>query len=207
MSDFEQYRSILSGDVADDFVLDSVYEIENWLSILKQLSVKLDFYKDLKKFRADSISKIQQELKEKESYIRRILLQTMQQLEPKEKTLHFPDVGKVTRRQAKDSVSIVDEDKLIKFLKSEGLYDDVIEIKHTLNAVKAKKAIKDFLDNGKAVPGVLVIKGGQSLSIAYEKQDKKQVDKLPDKSGKPSLDDLDALLPQNIQDFEPAIDL
>jgi len=83
--------------------LSSVYEIEGALLSVKELDSKISFLKGLKQHRAAILDDKIKSLSGKVDKIREVILTTMKTHSPKQKTIEFPGVAKISRRQNKDS--------------------------------------------------------------------------------------------------------
>ena len=149
-------------------VLISIYEVENALTVLDFITKKINFLKDLKKHRNQTLDDEVNKLSEKEDFVRDVILKTMQNLAPQEKTLHFPGTGKATKRTIKPSWSVVDQEKFIAFLKEKNIRTDIIKKKESVDAKDAKQVLEELsLDS---VPGVVKTEKNESLTITLEKQ-------------------------------------
>lgn len=173
---------------ADECILNSIYELENVLSDIKSVQEKIDFYKDLKKFRIEAIDKEIDNMKNRETKLRSVILENMKRLDPKKKTLDFPAVGKITRTAGKKSWVVDDEQILTSYLKTNKLTDAVIEIKEVLS----KKRLDALLKETGQIPGVSQKDGTESISITFaadgtedaadaEVAPKAQAEKTPEK--------------------------
>jgi hypothetical protein len=193
---------VSTNDSTGDFCLNSVFEIEDALVMVRDLSRKIEFLKGLKKHRADQIDAEISETNRRVDNLRTIILKTMVKHEPDQKTLQFPSIGKVTRRVGKDDWKFDDEEAMKKFFEKKGVKDDVIKVKESLDARAAKSVIDHFAKNGIDVPGVSKKVGEEGISITFDaakkssaKATKTKADRTPStsKSARASLDDLDDL--------------
>ncbi len=184
----QQARSLLTDHLADDYVLSSAYEIENAMLVLDHLDSKVSWFKELKKARNKDLDSEVKYIEDRQKRLRSIILRTMKELEPDRKTLQFPSVGKVSRRQSKDSWSIDDEKLFLDFVETRGLKDQVLQIKESINLREAKKIIAD-LSQTETVPGVSKKEGTESISISFEAKD----DSKPSPLTGLNFDDLDGL--------------
>ena len=167
----EFYEDLFGGDAPGDMVLTSVFEIENILSMLREIEDKVKFYKDLKKFRAQSIDVEIDHLSDKSQRLRKAVLATMKSLEPKKKTLTFPSVGKVSRRKGKDKWNVSDEQAMLAFFDSEGVKDQVIRTVEKVDGKEVGKVLENFADQDMAVPGATKKPAEEILSITYDKDE------------------------------------
>lgn len=186
----QQARALLTDDIADDFILSSAYEIENILLILGHLNSKAKWFKDLKKARNQDLDREVKYIEERQQRLRDVILRTMKQLEPDRKTLQFPSVGKVSRRQTQDSWVIDDEKAFLDFAEERGFKNQVLQIKESIDLREAKKVIAD-LSQSETIPGTSKKDGTESISISFE-PDTEIPDALP-LAAKLNLDDLDGL--------------
>ena len=178
-----------------DGCLSSVFEIENAMLHLRKLGEEVEHLKGLKKHRAQSIDKQVQSLNEDTTKLRGIILQTMRKLSPDQKTLNFPDVGKVSRRVSKDTWEIEDDKALLDFFEAEGKKSEIVKIKESIDVRNAKKLVEVYVESGVGVPGVKKIVSPESISISFEIKPK-PVKSIMDNSPAPvetSESQLDAL--------------
>jgi len=159
--------------VPQDYVLNSVYEIENIILLLKEINSKVDFYKDLKKFRTESINEKIDDYSKRSDQLRKLIQDTLKHF--KEKTLDFPGIGKVTRRnKSKDTWQIVDEDSLRKFFEEKGVKDQVYTTKEVIDKREAMKMVDAYVKQGVNVPGLFSVEGSESVSISFSKNKEKE---------------------------------
>jgi len=186
-------RTILAEGLTADHSLSSMYEIEDILLLIGEVNRKIDYYKEMKKHRASSIDEKISSLNAKAECLRSVILNTMQKVVPNEKTLDFPDIGKVTRRKPTATISIDDQDKVIGYLDDKGMKDEVVKVSETVDKRKLKTIVQQCSKTGEKVPGVSTITGDESLSITFEKpkEDAAQADAATTEI---SLDALDSLV-------------
>lgn len=175
---------LMNKNLPPDYVLSSIYEVENALIFLEQVKKKIEYYKNLKKHRSKSIDTHLDYLENGAIRARQIILRTMQELEPDNKTFNFPSIGKVSRKKLPSSYTIDDEDQLLSYLESKGLKGQVVEMKEVVNAKKLKSLLDDLIhmQNGN-IPGVSIKIGEETISITYESSEKslpqqQKIDKL-----------------------------
>ena len=106
---------LTSQDIARDYVLNSVYEIEEVIPLIQKLSKHIVFLKELKKFRSTSIDAKIAEYAEKSQQLRTVILNTLEKFG--EKTLDFPGVAKVTRKKTTSTWQVESESSLLSFPK------------------------------------------------------------------------------------------
>ncbi len=169
MSELKQdlVRTLVSPDLPSDYVLNSIFEIEKALLVLGRISDQISYFKELKQYRIESLDEEIRKFEDRNNCIRRVILETMKQLKPNEKTFRFPSIGKVSRRVAKDSWQIDDKDKLVQFLEGKGLKDRAVQTKEVVNVREIKKVVEE-ISQFEDVPGVSRVKGTESISVTYE---------------------------------------
>jgi hypothetical protein len=91
--------------------------------------------------------------------------------DPKKKTMHFPGIGKVTRRDGKVSWKILDENLLIDFLTSQGVKNQVVETQETIIKKEVNKLFDCWDDQKVKVPGVEKKDAKESISITFDDND------------------------------------
>lgn len=188
-------RTILVDGIEEGTVLNSMYEIEDVLLLLNGINKKLEFYKALKRYRTESIDSHVSALGDKSDILRQVVRNTMRKLAPDEKTVNFPAIGKVSRRKAKDSWVIEDQNSLSEFLDEKGIKDDVVRVVESLDKRKLNTALDRYSKSGVTVPGVSKLVGEETLSITFEKEavDTK-MQREPAYASDIDLDELDTLI-------------
>lgn len=164
----EKLEAILSGP--DDFVLDSKYEIEDALLVVKSAEESVEFYKELKKYRVKRIDEQIGLMESKAEKLRKVILNTMVATEPSKKTLNFPGVGKVTRRAGKPSWEIKNEKEMLDFLEEQGVKNQVVETKEVISKKEANKLFDCFVDQNIKVPGVVYVEPNEGVSISFDEE-------------------------------------
>lgn len=188
-------RTILNEGFADGQTLSSMYEIEDVLLLIDQVNHKVNYYKEMKKHRAASCDEKISALSDKAGALRSIVLNTMKKVAPNEKTLDFPDVGKVTRRKPRESIVIDQEDQVLDFLERKGLKDEVVKTVETVDRRKLKTVIQRCDQTGEKVPGISKVSGEESISITFEKPKDRSGDfDEPATTAEINLDALDSLV-------------
>ena len=189
-------RTLLAGPIPDGHTLSSTFEIENILLVIEEIDKKIEYYKELKRHRVKSIDDKISSLDLKEATLRGVILNTMKSMN--EKSLDFPDIGKVSRRNPKAAIVVEDKDQLIAYLGQKGLKSGVVKTETVENIDKRKlnSLVGDLEKQGENIPGITKIPGPESLSIAFEKPKDPNADAPIAKPTKPELDldDLDALM-------------
>lgn len=192
---------IASPEVPDDYILDSIYDIEEVLEYLATLNGKIDHLKKLKQHRIEAIDSKLGNFNNRVARLRKLILDTMIKMSPDQKTIDFTPIGKITRRKSKKTWEVLDEESLLAFLENKGVKEEVIVTKETVN----KKKLTDILDKlaktSDLIPGAVLNAGEESVSITYEKN-YKAVEKEEDETEEPikempssvSADDLEDLV-------------
>lgn len=189
-------RTLLAGPIPDGHTLSSTFEIENILLLIEEINKKLEYYKELKKHRAKSVDEKISSLNQKEAILRGVILNTMKSMN--EKSLDFPDIGKVSRRKSKSAIVLEDQDKIVAYLDEKGLKSSVVKTVESIDRRKLNSLIGDLEKQGEVIPGISKTTGSESLSITFEKpkDPNTHVGAPITTHTKPELDldDLDALL-------------
>lgn len=191
-------RTLLAGPIPDGHTLSSTFEIENILLLIEEINKKLEYYKELKRHRVKSIDDKIGSLSQKEDILRGVILNTMKSMN--EKSLDFPDIGKVSRRKAKPKIVLDDQDILEAYLDKKGLKIGIVKVETitTVDKRKLNSLVNDLEKQGESVPGISKTAATESLSIAFErpKDPNVSVGGPITTHTKPELDldDLDALM-------------
>ncbi|MHA2279372.1 MAG: host-nuclease inhibitor Gam family protein [Promethearchaeota archaeon] len=162
-------RTILTEGLSADQTLTSMYEIEDILLLIGEVNRKVDYYKEMKKHRMSSIDEKISDLTGKTDCLRQIILNTMKKVAPKDKTLDFPDIGKVTRRQPRETLVVDDQDQVLDYLEKSGTKDQVVKVVESIDKRKLNSLVQQYTKAGEKVPGVSTVKSTESLSITFEK--------------------------------------
>lgn len=189
-------RTLLSGPIPDGYTLSSTFEIENILLLIEEIDKKVEYYKELKKHRVKSIDEKLGSLADSGLTLREVILNTMKSMN--EKSLDFPGIGKVSRRKAKSTIGIADQDTVVAYLDKKGLKDGVVKIVENIDKRKLNSLVSDLEKQGEDVPGIVRTTGKESVTVTFEKpKDPNALVGAP--IAKPTtseldLEDLDALL-------------
>jgi len=183
-------RELLSGNTQEGTSLDSIYEVEDLLLLISDINKKIEFYKELRRHRTESIDSKVNSLTQKGTVLREIILNTMKSLAPDEKTVHFPSVGKVSRRRSKDAWVVDSPDDLSGFLDQKKEKDGVVKISESFDKRKLNALLDKYKSEGTIPPGVSIKEGNDALTVTLEKPDKDA--KIEDRKYSSDID-LDAL--------------
>jgi len=156
-------------NLPEDFVLDSVFEIEDVLESIAELQDKKEYFKNLKKHRIETCDQKIDSYENKILQLRKVILETMKKLAPKDKTIDFSPIGKVTRKNPTQSWSIEDEDSLKEFLEKNKKKDGVVEVKERFIKRQLDRVLDELSNTIKKIPGVSLKTGEESVSIIFEK--------------------------------------
>lgn len=150
--------------------LNDLFEIEQALSMMKDSDEEQSFLKDLKKRRVNPIDDKIKKLETDKDKLKKMILNTMKELKPKQKTIDFPGVAKVTRRAVKGTWSIVDEDSLIADLERLGLKDDIVKVEEKIDKKKLNSALVNLEKQSSVVSGVEKSDNSESISVSFSKE-------------------------------------
>ena len=164
-SDFE---TMFSSGIPSDYCLNSVFEIEELLEMVRQIEDKMGFYAELKKYRAKVIDDEIQKLEERSQNIRSVILNTMKHAD--KRSLNFPSIGKVVRRAGKTTWQIEDEGELVEFLDKQGVKAQVVHTKEVVDKKSLTKVLDNMADQGIAPRGVAKNDAQEGVSITFEKE-------------------------------------
>ncbi len=185
----DDFKSLLADGISDSCVLSDTCEIEDVLLVVQEINNKIDFYKKLKEHRVKSIDNDVSGLLQKSTTLRQVILNTMTKMAPKNKSLTFPSIGKISRRKGSETYQVEDQDQVMSFLDSQGIKNQVVKIEEKIDKRKLKVVIDRLKTTGETVPGVKKVVGNESLSITFDKTTSN--DSTPTRGI--DLDDLDSL--------------
>ncbi len=158
----EKPKSLMDTDV-----LENVFEIEELLSDLAKANDHIQFLQDLKKFRAEAVNIKIEEYTITTEKLRKIIQNTLAHFD--EKTLEFPGVGKVGRRTTKGRWQVQDTDAVVEYFDKKGLKKEIVQTKESVDRRKLSKLIENYQAQGEKIPGVVLGKDKESLSVTFEK--------------------------------------
>ncbi len=156
-------------ELNEEMSLSSVYDIEELLLSIGTMNHQIEYYKELKKHRVNSIDVEIGGLTSKIDVLRKVILNTMKNVAPDEKTLNFPSIAKITRRKSKSRIAVDDQDQVIDFLDEAGLKEQIVDVRESINKIKLMKLVNEYRETGQAIPGTSVVPSDESLSITYDK--------------------------------------
>lgn len=164
----ELHQLLNSNDLDRTFVLTNIYEIETVLETIQNVDSQIDYFTGLKQHRADVLNKKLSFLKDKSSILRDIILNSMKQLAPKQTTLNFPGLGKVTKASGKKDWTILDQESMMEFLDSHGVKNQVVEVIETLDKQKLKPILDSFEEQKVSIPGVERATPKDNVRVTFE---------------------------------------
>ena len=169
------FGRLLSEGITSDASLETIYDIESVLLVLDEINKKIDYYKDLKKHRAQAIDEKISRLTGQVGVFRQVIQNTMDKRAPNQKTLDFPSVGKVSKRKAKDSWVVDDEEQVLNFLDSKGQKAEVVKIVESIDRRKLATLLGKLTKQGETIPGATMQVGSESISITIDKDENKSL--------------------------------
>jgi len=150
--------------------LDSEFEIEELLLSVNGLDKKIAWYKELKKQRAEKITKEINKLSVRKDRLKEIIKAT---LEHNDKTsLNFPGIGKVVIKKTKGTWKVNDEESLIAFLKKEletKEFEKIVNVKPSILKTELNKILNMREKSGSLPSSVDREDDKKSLSVTIDK--------------------------------------
>lgn len=120
-------------------------DIEKLVMAIQKGRQKVEFLRKLKKSRTEPIDAKIEHLAQNEEKLRDLILDLMPKLFPKQNSVDFPGVGNISKRKTKGKWVITDEQKFVEVLKKYGLYDEVVNVKVSVDKKKMPNAIARIL--------------------------------------------------------------
>jgi len=134
----------LEFDVVAGKVQDGV-DIEKLVMAVRKARAEVEFLKQLKKRRVEPIDVKIAKLEQNEEKLRDFILELMPQHFPKQNSVDFPGIGKISQRKMKGKWVLTDEEAFIGVLKTHGLYDEVVKIQASVDKRKVPNAVSRIL--------------------------------------------------------------
>lgn len=153
----------------DDFVLSNVYDIDNVLQLIKDDVANETHLSNLKKYRNELISTEIDKYQNRIDKMKKLVGRTMLALSPGKKTLNFPGVGKVTRKENDVKWEIQNQEELEKYLESKGLKNEVMDSPDPKFSKSKFNSLLPRLDPEK-VPGLKKEEVIAPISISWSKE-------------------------------------
>lgn len=188
-------RMLFGKEIPDNYVVSNAVEIEDLVVALARTNKKLDWYKALKQKRIKDIEEETQAYEAKATWLRDLILSSMQEHSPSEKTLNFPGIAKVSRRNVKGSWDISDEEAMLACLADQGMKDEVVRIKEVVDKKKAKDVLEQLHKMRITVPGVTRSEDSEGISVSFSEGDavNEKVQKISQAVSNDDMDSLDTL--------------
>ncbi len=120
--------------------LPDVNDVEAAIELIKRYDEQVDELKDYKKKKAGQIDQAISDASKKADFLRSVITKTL--AESGKKSISFPGLAKVNLRVKKGKWVIADEEALLKVLKKENEYKNVVEEVPTIR----KKELNGLLD-------------------------------------------------------------
>jgi hypothetical protein len=120
--------------------LDDVHNLEAALELIRKGDERVEEFKVIKRKRAQVIDEEIEKIESRNEFLRSIIAKTLKQA--KTKSVTFPGVGKVSARDKKGNWVVKDESELLKVLKDEGEYAQIVEVEEVIK----KKDLNKLLD-------------------------------------------------------------
>ena len=190
-TDFDKSR-LLGKEIPENCKIQNAFEIEDLLVALNKLDKNIEFLKGLKKNRAEQIDAEINEYNLKVEWLRNMILMGMKEHAANEKTLNFPGVAKVTRRNVKGTWSIEDEKALITFLTEQGMKDEVVAVKETVDKKKAKEVLEQLAKMRIPIAGAVRSDDSEGISVSFT-QCECMTEKVQKLEQSQNIDELDVL--------------
>jgi len=146
--------------------LNNPVEIEDALNGVLQLDKKVEWLKQLKKYRAAQIDEKIRSYESKTSILKDMIQTCMEEHE--EKTLDFPGMARLTVKKNPVKWEILDEEKLFELLKEKEIFDEVVKMIPKIIAKEQNKFLKTCSDE--ELEGIAEkIEGIMNLSVTKHK--------------------------------------
>lgn len=120
-------------------------DIEKLVMAIQKGRQKVEFLKKLKKNRMEPIDSKIEHLTQNEEKLRNLILDLMPKLFPKQNSVDFPGVGNISKRKTKGKWVITDEQLFTEVLKKYNLYDEVVNVKVSVDKKKLPNAVARIL--------------------------------------------------------------
>lgn len=172
--------------------LNDKFQIEDVLLAMRNYSKKLEFLKELKRRRVESIDNEVQTIEQNMAILQEAIMKCMNS--HSEKSLDFPGVAKVSVRKTKGTWQINDEHALRVFLESNNIDDNLIENTWKFKKKELNKVLDDLQINNNVPSCVSREDTKQSVSISYNKEEKTEASVKITASKEQSKDDFDKIV-------------
>jgi hypothetical protein len=167
--DQKSLLDILQNDNVE--ALESDLEIEDIITLVKDVENKIDFLGKLKKKRTEVIDVEIEKLNDKKNKFKSIILKTLEKFG--HKSLNFPGIGKVGVKNFSGKWEIKNEEKMIDYLQNNLVEKDLANIftyKPSVSKKELNKLLDDFIATGKDIKDFAEkTQDEKSVSISYDK--------------------------------------
>lgn len=168
----ERIQEVLNGG---DF--ESLSEIEDALIEIRKHQDEIELAKSLKRRRAAFYDQQIKSAEAKEEMLRAAAERCLKKFN--EKTVKYPGVGSVSRRNVKGKWNIEDESSLAEHCSKLGIGDDAYEQVWKINKTKMNKVLEELDKNSNLPEGVKREEDRTSLSVSVERE---KVEEAPTQS-------------------------
>ena len=163
--------------------LEADVEIEDIISVIKEIDYKISFLERLKKDRTKTISEEIDKLSSKKDTLKEVIAKTLEEFG--HNALNFPGVGRVTNKKSSGKWEVKDETALIEILKKElddETFATVVVQKQSIVKKELNKVLENWSIEGKKIDSAEKTKDDKSLMITYDKknQDRLETDEFDD---------------------------
>jgi len=181
--DQKSLLDILQNDSSEP--LNDVLEIEDIITLVKDVENKVDFLEKLKKKRTEVIKIEIEKLNVKKDKFKNIIMKTLEKFG--HKSLNFPGIGKVGVKNFSGSWEIKDEEKMLDYLQRNLKKDDldmIIVNKPSVSKKELNKLLDDFISSGQTIDFAEKTKDEKSVSISYDKNETIDTNSVPEEEDK-----------------------
>lgn len=166
----DTYEALREGEVRP---LTDIHNVEAALAIVRNAKEQVDDLKVLKKKRTAAIDSRVDQLEKQIEFLSEVIISTLNNA--KEKTVRFPGVGKVSKRINKGKWIINDEDGILKVLKKEKEYDNIVSTSTKVDKKELNKLL-DVWEKVDKIPGSVKREDDEErLTFSFEKEESKDV--------------------------------
>ena len=153
--------------------LSDAAEIEDIMLLYESNVKKINFYKSLKRKRAEPIDDEIKKLENRQSKFKEIIIATLDNIH--EKSMNYPGVGRVSKSTVKEKWAVTDAEALENRMRDLGKYDAVYVLKPQIDKKSLDEVLRSLEQDGIDVPGVVKEDARVGLSITYAKNKERKV--------------------------------
>lgn len=147
--------------------LTDVHAIEAALELISKSESKIEEFKEIKKKRNYLIDAEMENLDSRIEFLKSVIAQTLKAHD--KKSISFPGLAKVSRRNKKGKWVVTDEDALKKVLKDEGEFDTIVKTEEVVQKGELNKLLEVWQSVGKLPPSVEREPDEDAVTISYDK--------------------------------------